>query len=44
MTATRRNSKQYNLKAKLGGHATITSEAKNCVKVTRLGPRWSHSG
>lgn len=30
MTITRRNSKQYGLKAKLGRHGSIVSEAKDC--------------
>ena len=43
MTAPGRESKQYNLKAKLGGHASTVSEAKKLLKVTRLCPRCSHS-
>lgn len=43
-TAPRRNRKQSNPNAKLGGHASIVSEAKkNSVQVTTSGPIWSDS-
>lgn len=32
ITVTRRNSKQYGLKAKVGGHGSIVSEAKKLLK------------
>lgn len=36
MTAPGRESKQYNLKAKLGGHASTVSEAKKAVKSNQI--------